>query len=49
MEKIKCPKCGSEENFHINYDYTKKDVPIQSVLCNECGEIFDISSRSSMD
>ena len=41
-EKIVCPKCGNEENFHFNYDYSKKDLPIEDVLCNECGEFFEI-------
>lgn len=42
MEKLKCPKCGNEENFHINYDYTKEiPMPVIGVLCNECGEFFN--------
>lgn len=42
MEKIyKCPKCGEKENLHLNYDYGKQHRPVESVLCNECGEIFD--------
>jgi DNA-directed RNA polymerase subunit M/transcription elongation factor TFIIS len=41
-DKIICPHCGEKENFHFNYDYTKKDLPIESVLCNECGETFEI-------
>lgn len=42
MEKIyKCPKCNERENLHFNYDYSKQHRPIDSVLCNECGEIFD--------
>jgi uncharacterized Zn finger protein len=41
MEKLKCPKCGEEENFHINYDYTKEiPMPVIGVMCNECGEFF---------
>lgn len=36
-----CPKCGSTENFHYNYDYLKKDTPVIDVLCNECGEFFE--------
>lgn len=40
--KVVCPKCGNEENFHFNYDYSKKDLPIEDVLCNECGEFFEI-------
>ena len=36
-----CPHCGEEENFHFNYDYTQKHMPIINVLCNECGEFFN--------
>jgi hypothetical protein len=38
---ILCPHCGEEENFHFNYDYTQKHMPIINVLCNECGEFFN--------
>lgn len=41
-EKIVCPKCGNKDNFHFNYDYSKKDLPIEDILCNECGKIFEI-------
>jgi uncharacterized Zn finger protein len=41
-EKVICPKCGNEENFHFNYDYSKKELPIIDVLCNECGEFFEL-------
>jgi uncharacterized Zn finger protein len=44
MEKLKCPKCGEEENLHFNYDYSKPDTPVIDVLCNECGEFFENSS-----
>lgn len=40
MEKYVCPKCGEMENFHFNYDYSMFPH-IESVLCNECGEIFE--------
>lgn len=39
---IKCPNCGSEENFHYNYDWSEEDTPIIDVLCNECGEVFEL-------
>jgi uncharacterized Zn finger protein len=42
MEKVVCPNCGEEENFHFNYDYAKSDLPVIDVLCNECGTFFDI-------
>lgn len=41
-EKIICPKCKNEENFHFNYDYSKKEMPVEEVLCNECGEFFKL-------
>lgn len=46
-DKIICPHCGEKENFHFNYDYTKKDMHIESVLCNECGETFEIEKLLS--
>lgn len=39
--EYRCPKCGETENLHLNYDYSKQHRPVESVLCNECGEIFD--------
>ena len=41
-EKIVCPNCGNEENFHFNYDYSQSELPIEDVLCNECGTFFKI-------
>jgi len=41
-EEIVCPNCGEKENFHFNYDYTQKHMPIINVMCNECGEFFEI-------
>lgn len=41
-EEVICPNCGEKENFHFNYNYTKKDLPIEEVLCNECGSFFEI-------
>jgi uncharacterized Zn finger protein len=40
-DEVICPKCGNEENFHFNYNYSKKELPIIDVLCNECGEFFE--------
>jgi uncharacterized Zn finger protein len=37
---VRCPKCGEEKNFHYNYDYSRKDIPVIDILCNECGEFF---------
>jgi phage terminase large subunit GpA-like protein len=39
-QKTICPHCGEKENFHFNYDYTQKDMPVINILCNECGEFF---------
>lgn len=39
-EETKCPKCGNTENFHCNYDYSQKHIPIQDITCNECGHTF---------
>lgn len=38
--KDTCPKCGEKENLHFNYNYNYIHLPIESILCNECGEIF---------
>lgn len=40
-EEILCPKCGNDWNFHFNYDYSKKEMPVIDILCNECGEFFE--------
>lgn len=40
-EEIICPKCGNDCNFHFNYDYSKKEMPVIDILCNECGEFFE--------
>lgn len=39
-----CPKCGNKENFHTNYDYSRKEMPIIDILCNECGEFFNLQT-----
>jgi len=39
--KTICPYCKNDDNFHYNYDYGKKEMPIIDILCNECGKIFD--------
>ena len=44
---LQCKRCKETENLHINYAYHLPDVPheegaflkVESVLCNECGEI----------
>lgn len=42
-KKVICPSCGEKENFHFNYDYYKTNMPIEDVLCNECGHFFEIN------
>ena len=39
-----CPKCGEKENLHFNYDYSKPNLPIEEVLCNECGTFFELKN-----
>ena len=43
--KYQCSKCGETENLHFNLDYTKAERPVQSILCNECGELSDDSTE----
>ena len=42
LVKDGCPKCKTD-NIHFNYDYTKKELPIEKIYCNECDwfVIFD--------
>lgn len=35
-----CPVCGNYENLHYNYDYSKIDMPIIDIVCNECSHRF---------
>lgn len=44
-KEVVCPKCGEEENFHFNYDYSKPNLPIEDVLCNVCGEFFEFKQE----
>jgi uncharacterized Zn finger protein len=44
-EEIVCPHCGEKENFHFNYDYAQKYLPIIDVMCNECGEFFEMKEQ----
>ena len=39
-QEIICPKCGNKENFHWNIDYSKPNLPVETILCNECGCFF---------
>ena len=41
-DDIICPNCDEKENIHFNYDYTQKDMPVEDVICNECGCTFKI-------
>lgn len=42
MTILKCKHCGETQNLHINYAYHLPDTPVESVLCNECGEITEL-------
>ena len=46
-EKIICPVCGNIDNFHFNYDYSKPDLPVDEILCNECGEFFKLDNSEN--
>jgi hypothetical protein len=48
MKQTICPHCGETENFHFNYDYAQKHMPVINVLCNECGEFFDNNKEKAM-
>jgi len=41
-DEEKCPICGEKENLHSNLDYSKSDLPIENILCNECGTFFKV-------
>jgi hypothetical protein len=41
-DNIECPNCGEKENFHFNYDYSKKEMSVVDILCNECGKFFEL-------
>ena len=43
----KCPKCGEEENFHFNLDWSKNPPVVESILCNECGEFIFLTTKST--
>jgi uncharacterized Zn finger protein len=40
--ELQCSACGETDNLHINYNHALPAKPVESVLCNECGEITDI-------
>jgi hypothetical protein len=42
-DSVICPNCGECENFHFNYDYSKIEIKIEDVLCNNCGTFFEIN------
>jgi len=48
-EKVVCPKCGNEVILHFNHDYSKKELPFNDVLCNECGEFFEIEGQNKVE
>jgi uncharacterized protein YlaI len=45
MTQIKCTHCGETKNLHFNYAYDLPNIPIESILCNECGEITENTTK----
>jgi len=43
MTTLQCKNCGETQNLHTNYAYHLPDMPVESILCNECGEITDVT------
>ena len=41
---LKCKRCKETENLHINYAYHLPDAPVESILCNECGEVTEVGT-----
>lgn len=41
MTELKCIHCGESKNLHINYAYDLPNIPIESILCNECGKFTE--------
>ena len=42
MTTLQCKRCGETQNLHTNYAYHLHDTPVESILCNECGEITEV-------
>lgn len=42
---LKCIHCGELENLHINYAYGLPNIPIESILCNECGKFTNVETQ----
>jgi Zn ribbon nucleic-acid-binding protein len=45
VEQMKCKHCGETKNLHFNYAYDLPNIPIESILCNECGEITENTTK----
>ena len=43
LVKDGCPKCKTD-NIHFNYDYTKKELPVERIYCNECDWFIDFDN-----
>ena len=39
---LQCKQCGETQNLHTNYAYHLPNTPVESILCNECGEITEV-------
>jgi sarcosine oxidase delta subunit len=48
-QQTTCPHCGEKENFHFNYDYTQKHMPLIDVMCNKCGKFFNMNKEDAKD
>ena len=47
MTTLQCKNCGETQNLHTNYAYHLPDTPVESILCNECGEVTEIDGDCS--
>jgi Fe2+ or Zn2+ uptake regulation protein len=47
MTTLQCKNCGETQNLHTNYAYHLPDTPVESILCNECGEITEVDGDCS--
>ena len=47
MMTVQCKQCGETQNLHTNYAYHLPDTPVESILCNECGEITEVDGDCS--
>lgn len=46
IDRYICPVCNESENIHVNYDMST-NVTVESILCNECGNLTEYSKHPS--